>query len=322
MPSKKKKGSGLINKEKPQEDELPKISILTPLYNRNKFLPLMLMNIKTFDYPKEKLEWFILDSKDGDSDVKLIPDQETYETIRRQIHPIKLKYEYIDRKMTIAEKRTYLTKKMTHPYFANMDSDDIYMECFLKYSLDLIRKNKAGMCGSPEMIFVWPHLDYRVTAIKCEAKRQAHEATFFGTKKYVRSMNYYTKNDEKGEGASLIDFNENNFVTSECALQMICVCHNTNTCNKDAFEEINIQDANITGGKKDILEAIMAEEIDSGKENNSAFTIPDQGMPSDLKSERDFKDKKLDEQYVDQLPKKFKKASFKDFLDGGDVHTE
>ena len=325
MPSKKKKGTVLINKEKPLIDELPKISILTPLYNRNKFLPLMLMNIKTFDYPKEKLEWFILDSKDGDSDVKLIPDQETYETIRRQIHPIKLKYEYIDRKMTIAEKRTYLTKKMTHPYFANMDSDDIYMECFLKYSLDLIRKNKAGMCGSPEMIFVWPHLDYRVTAIKCEAKRQAHEATFFGTKKYVRSMNYYTKNDEKGEGASLIDFNENNFVSSECALQMICVCHNTNTCNKDSFEEINIQDANITGDKKDILEMIMAEEIASGKVNQSPFTIPDQGgaKPSDLKSERDFKDKKLDEQYVEQLPKKnFKKASFKDFLDEGTTLTK
>ena len=60
--------------------------------------------------------------------------------------------------MTIAEKRTYLTKKMTHNYFANMDSDDIYMESFLKYSLDLIKRNKAGMCGSPEMIFVWPHL--------------------------------------------------------------------------------------------------------------------------------------------------------------------
>jgi len=93
-------------------------------------------------------------------------------------------------------------------------------------------------------------------------------------------MNYYTKNDEKGEGASLIDFNENNFVSSECCLQMICVCHNTNTCNKDSFEEINIQEANISGPKKDILEMIMSEEIASGKENKSPFTIPDQGMSS------------------------------------------
>ena len=283
--SKKKKGHRL-QKIVP-DDEFPKISILTPLYNRNKFLPLMISNITTFDYPKDKLEWFILDSKDGDSDVKLIPDQETHEEIRRQIHPIKLRYEYVNRKMTIAEKRTYLSKKMTHNYFANMDSDDIYMECFLKYSLDLIKRNKAGMCGSPEMIFVWPHLDYRVTAIKCEAKRQAHEATFFGTKKYVRSMNYYTRNDEKGEGASLIDFNENNFVMSECALQMICVCHNTNTCNKDAFEEINIQQAKISGPKRDVLEMIMRGEVESGKENNSAFTIPNQNMANKTETDKE-----------------------------------
>ena len=283
--SKKKKGHRL-QKIVP-DDEFPKISILTPLYNRNKFLPLMISNITTFDYPKDKLEWFILDSKDGDSDVKLIPDQETHEEIRRQIHPIKLRYEYVNRKMTIAEKRTYLSKKMTHNYFANMDSDDIYMECFLKYSLDLIKRNKAGMCGSPEMIFVWPHLDYRVTAIKCESKRQAHEATFFGTKKYVRSMNYYTRNDEKGEGASLIDFNEHNFVMSECALQMICVCHNTNTCNKDAFEEINMQQAKISGPKRDVLEMIMRGEVESGKENNSAFTIPNQNMANKTETETD-----------------------------------
>ena len=283
--SKKKKGHRL--KKIVPDDEFPKISILTPLYNRNKFLPLMISNITTFDYPKDKLEWFILDSKDGDSDVKLIPDQETHEEIRRQIHPIKLRYEYVNRKMTIAEKRTYLSKKMTHNYFANMDSDDIYMECFLKYSLDLIKRSKAGMCGSPEMIFVWPHLDYRVTAIKCEAKRQAHEATFFGTKKYVRSMNYYTRNDEKGEGASLIDFNEHNFVMSECALQMICVCHNTNTCNKDAFEEINIQQAKISGPKRDVLEMIMRGEVESGKENNSAFTIPNQNMANKTETETD-----------------------------------
>ena len=299
MPSSKKKKGSV--QQKPEENQWPRISILTPLYNRNKFLPLMLSNIKTFDYPKDKLEWFILDSKDGDEDVKLIPDQDAHEALRRSIHPIKLKYEYIDRKMTIAEKRTYLSKNMTHNYFANMDSDDIYMECFLKYSLDLIKKNKAGMCGSPEMIFVWPHLNYRVTAIKCQAKRQAHEATFFGTKKYVRSMNYYTRNDEKGEGASLIDFNENNFVSSECCLQMICVCHNTNTCNKDAFEEINIQEAIISGPKKEILEFIMNEEVESGKENKSAFTIPDQGMSPEP------------EPVAEQEPK-YKKASFKDFL--------
>lgn len=263
-------------------DEFPCISLLTPIYNRNKWLPLMIANVVNFDYPKENLEWYILDSKDGDEDVKLIPDEFTRENIESMIHPIKLKYEYINRKMTIAEKRSYLSKNMTHPYFANVDSDDIYMESYLKYGIHMLKTNKVGLCGSPQMIFVYPHLDYRITAIQCEAKRQMHEATMVGTKKYVRSMNYYTRNDEKGEGASLVDGNEMNVVKTECALCMICVAHNTNTCNKDSFEEVNIQEAKISGIKYEILEDIMKDELKEGKINKSQFSIPKQNV-SDAK---------------------------------------
>ena len=262
-------------------EEFPCISILTPLYNRNKFLPMMIANIVNFEYPKEKLEWYILDSKDGPDDVMLIPDAFTKNLIEKEIHPVKLRYEYINRKMTIAEKRTYLSKRMTHNYFANMDSDDLYIDCFLRYSLDLLRSSGAGMCGSPQMVFIWPHLDYRVTAIECTEKRQAHEATFFGTKKYLKSMGYYQRNDEKGEGASLIDYNEKNFVKSQCHLQMLCICHNENTCNKDAFKDLNVQEAKITGSKLDILKKIMAGEVNDGAENNSQFTIPKQNVPND-----------------------------------------
>jgi hypothetical protein len=232
------------------------------------------MNIKTFDYDKSKLEWFILDSKDGEEDVRLLPNDIAIKNVQDMIHPIKLRYEYIPRKMTIAEKRTYLSKRMTHNYFANMDSDDIYMESYLKYSIQLCKKNKVGLCGSPQMIFIYPHLDYRITAIQCAAKRQMHEATMVGTKKYLKQMNYYSRHDEKGEGASLVDGNEINVVKSECALCMICVCHNTNTCNKDAFEDVNVQDSKIQGPKFELLENIMKNEVKNGKCNLSKFTIP------------------------------------------------
>jgi glycosyltransferase involved in cell wall biosynthesis len=297
MPKKKKK-----KKVNEISGEFPRLSVLTPLYNRNKWLPLMLSNIIHFDYPKEKIEWFILDSKDGDEDVRLIPNEFTKENIEKMIHPIKLRYEYIPRKMTIAEKRTYLSKNMSHPWFANMDSDDIYMDCFLKYGVNLCKKNKVGLCGSPQMIFVYPHLDYRVTAIQCGAARQMHEATMIGTKKYLKSMNYYTRNDEKGEGASLVDGNDMNVVKSECSLCMICVCHNTNTCNKDAFEEINVQSASITGIKRDILVDIMTKEIEEGKENNSKFTIPKPEIP-DPQAEK-YKTDKLKEDYAKNVPPK------------------
>jgi len=284
---KKKKTSSKSKSNVQLDDGYPKISILTPLYNRNKWLPLMLANIYHFDYDKNKLEWMILDSKDGDEEIKLIPDDFTLQNIQNMIHPIKLNYTYIPKKMTIAEKRTWLTKNMSYKWFANMDSDDIYMDQYLKYSIDLIKRNKAGMSGSPQMVFIWPHLNNRVTAIECSATRQAHEATFVGTKQHARSMGYYNKSEEKGEGAALVDFNENRVVKSECAECMICVCHNTNTCNKDSFEEINVQDAKVSGLKINILNELMAEELSSGRENKSQFTIPKQQSSPDQASHQE-----------------------------------
>jgi hypothetical protein len=270
MPKKKR---GSKPKQESNDDGYPKVSILTPLYNRNKWLPLMMANVCHFNYDKKKLEWFILDSKDGDEDVRLFKNETEVEMVRNVIRPIKLKYVYIDRKMTIAEKRTYLSKNMSHPWFANMDSDDMYFDQYLKYSIDLCRKDKVQLCGSPQMIFCWVHRDYEISAIECSAVRQCHEATMVGTKKYLASMNYYTKNDEKGEGSSLIDGNEHNVTKSQCKECMMCICHNKNTCNKDTFIGANVQDFKATGTKIEILKEIMKEEVAEGAKNLSQFTI-------------------------------------------------
>ncbi len=273
MPKKNNKKKKSSNAPSGGDDGYPTLSLLTPVYNRNKWLPLMIMNVATFKYDKNKLEWFILDSKDGDEDVKLLKDEFTIDNVRKMIHPIKLKYVYIDRKMTIAEKRTYLTKHMSHKWFANVDSDDFYLEDYLQYSVDLCRENKVSFCGSPQMLFMWAHRDYEVSAIQCSAKRQAHEATFVGSKKYVASMGYYSRNDEKGEGSALVDGNEKNMVKSECKNCMICVCHNRNTCNKDTFIGANVQDIKVYGTKFELLKDIMKEEVASGAKNESKFTI-------------------------------------------------
>ena len=283
MPKKKRSSKP---KENINDDGYPKVSILTPVYARNKWLPLMMANVCHFDYDKKKLEWFILDSRDGDEDIRLFKNEEEVNMVRKIIAPIKLKYVYVPRKMTIAEKRTYLTKNMSNPWFANMDSDDMYFDQYLKYSIDLCRKNKVQLCGSPQMIFCWVHRDYEISAIECSAKRQIHEATMVGTKKYVASMNYYTRNDEKGEGSSLIDGNEKNVEKSECKECMMCICHNNNTCNKDTFIGANVQDFKATGTKIEILKQIMEEEVKGGAKNLSKFTINNgEKNISDIKNE-------------------------------------
>tara|TARA_R110000787_G_scaffold285989_1_gene402995 strand:- start:1850 stop:2308 length:459 start_codon:yes stop_codon:yes gene_type:complete len=150
------------------------------------------------------------------------------------------------------------------------------MESYLHYSIDKMKAEKKELCGSKQMVFVYPHHDYQISAIECPSNRQAHEATMVGTQKYFRSMSGFTRNDAKGEGASLIDGNEKNVCMTECAQQMICICHSRNTCNKDLFLDKKCPGAQFSGFKFDLLKDIMKEEVDQGYENLSEF----KGAPS------------------------------------------
>lgn len=47
------------------ENELPSVSILTPTYNRKIFKNLMLRNWEIIEYPRNKLEWIIVDDSDN-----------------------------------------------------------------------------------------------------------------------------------------------------------------------------------------------------------------------------------------------------------------
>ena len=85
--------------------DYPNVSILTPTWNRRKFLPLMIYNIQNFEYDKNKLEWVIYD--DHPENPLFIGD--TLETTKKAIHPVKLKYIYnAKRHLGIGEKRNLL----------------------------------------------------------------------------------------------------------------------------------------------------------------------------------------------------------------------
>ena len=51
-------------------EDLPEITICVPTYNRSKFLPLFLMNVKSQSYPHNKLKLII----DDDGDEPFISD--------------------------------------------------------------------------------------------------------------------------------------------------------------------------------------------------------------------------------------------------------
>ena len=209
----------------------PTVSILTPTYNRKNFIELCIFNLKNQTYPLDKLEWFLLD----DSEESYSKGELEY--IKKSIFPIKFKYIYEKKKQEIGTKRNKLVKNSTYKTCIMMDDDDIYQPTYVKTSIDTMINNNKKCVGSNQMIFYFKDKpDKRLTIIRCQAKRQIHEATLCFTKKYFNSMNGFKRNSQ-GEGVGLIDFNDKNVENIPIDNLMICVAHKGQTLSKDPFYE-------------------------------------------------------------------------------------
>lgn len=95
------------------DDEFPKVSILTPTGNRHHFVRLMLRNWNAIDYPKDKLEWVIVD----DGDTPMFPSKPT---------DPRIKYVYLNKKLPLGKKRNFTACLATGEYLVHMDDDDFY----------------------------------------------------------------------------------------------------------------------------------------------------------------------------------------------------
>ena len=115
-----------------KEDKLPTVSIITPTYNRAKFFPLAIYNFNTFNYPREKLEWVIVDdSERGKSVEHLLPNKNS--RVKYNINYIRL-----EEKHTIGAKRNIAVENSKNSIIVCMDDDDYYYPDSIKNRVELL----------------------------------------------------------------------------------------------------------------------------------------------------------------------------------------
>ena len=207
--------------------DYPNISILTPTYNRSKFLPLFISNLKSQTYPHNKLELVIHD--DGTE-----PFTNNIQGLQLDISPIKLVYHRTKVKKTIGEKRNELVKLSSSKILINMDDDDIYHPQYIQYSYHELKDNNKSLVGSNGMLFTYPLKDFDMTGIQCKELFQIHEATMCYTKKHFKAMGGYDKNS-KGEGVGMIQNQQKNIGLTDIRSVMVCVAHDGNSVDKAQF---------------------------------------------------------------------------------------
>lgn len=131
----KQKKIELIKSIHTDESLLPFVSIITPTYNRRNFYKLTIGNFMNINYPKDKLEWIVVD--DGTDKVKDI-----FENTPELKNDPRIKYFELDEKKPIGFKRNYCIEKASYEYIACFDDDDYYPPNSLQIRILELMKSK------------------------------------------------------------------------------------------------------------------------------------------------------------------------------------
>lgn len=214
--------------------ELPNISILMPTYNRRRFLPFIIRNLKAQDYPHKKLQLVIHD----DGTEPLIED---YVTFKNAINPIKLKYIRNKNKLSIGEKRNILVQNANNNIVVFMDDDDLYEPTYISHSYQTLKENKAGCVGCDKMIFLYPpYTKDDFYAIDCgDNKKLIHEATMMFSKTWYNKTKGFKKTS-RAEGVGITESCKlKTIALTNPYLTMTAIVHGKNTIDKEQFKGSN-----------------------------------------------------------------------------------
>jgi len=214
--------------------DLPNISILMPTFERRKFLPFIIRNLKAQDYPHKKLQLVIHD----DGTEPLIED---YVTFKNAINPIKLKYIRNKNKLSIGCKRNLLVKNANNNIVVFMDDDDLYEPTYISHSYHTLKENKAGCVGCDKMIILYPpYTKDDFYAIDCgNNKKLIHEATMMFHKSwYDKTKGFINCNRAEGLGITQSCKSKTIALTNPY-LTMTAIVHGNNTIAKDKFKGNN-----------------------------------------------------------------------------------
>jgi len=104
------------------QTECPPISVLTLTYNRRNFIDLAFLNLLVTDYPKDKIQWVVVDDSDDPS--KGVLDK--IKSFEERQPGIEITYVPMTKKRSIGYKRNRAVQAAKHKICVNMDDDDVY----------------------------------------------------------------------------------------------------------------------------------------------------------------------------------------------------
>jgi glycosyltransferase involved in cell wall biosynthesis len=130
------------NKVKNVSNNYPFVTLCTPTFNRRPFVPIMLKCFEMQTYPKDKMEWIIVD--DGTDKIEDIVS-----------HIPQIRYMKFDEKLTLGKKRNICNDNAKGDIIIYIDDDDYYPPERVSHAVETLQKNPKALCAGSSAMYVY-----------------------------------------------------------------------------------------------------------------------------------------------------------------------
>ena len=132
--------------------QYPKVSVCTPTFNRRPFIPFLIKCFENQNYPKNKIEWIIIDDGTDKVEDLFLPlmNNDQHEEPKYTI-----KYFKYDTKMTLGKKRNLAHEKCTGNIILYMDDDDYYPPERITHAVETLQQNPTTLCAGSSIMFIY-----------------------------------------------------------------------------------------------------------------------------------------------------------------------
>jgi len=210
----------------PQEaDQYPFVSVITPTYNRRKFIPHLIACYKHQTYPAHRMEWIIFD--DGSDPV---------EDLFKDLKIPNLRYIHESEKQTIGAKRNRLNNEVCGDIIVAMDDDDYYPPERVAAAVTGFKRNPGIQLAGASEIYMY-YSDIKVI-YKLGPYNSNHATN--GTMAWRRSYaetHAYDETVTHAEEKSFLDNYRHPMIQLDPFKVMLVMSHTENTFDKKKMRE-------------------------------------------------------------------------------------
>jgi len=155
----------------------PLVSVCTPTFNRRPFIETMIACFDSQDYPKDRMEWIIID--DGTDPIE--------DLVRG--HP-NVKYFRYSKKITLGKKRNIMHDKSKGDIIVYMDDDDYYPPDRVSHAVNMLTMHPTALCAGSSEMYIYFNDRKRMVQFGPYGKDHATAGTFAFKRQLLKQTRY------------------------------------------------------------------------------------------------------------------------------------